>query len=437
MLTGHIRPSTIEGVKSLAAQLRKEKGIKHSHALDLAAKQADYANFKHARNALPERGTGAGEPYVLLTIYWSDHKKGYKAGRETLKVPLAKPILDHATKFELKKLRGFGDLRMVAPDHLVCDTIAESQDVARGRICTAARSLRFMEHTGLRPTREWRRAYPKGQIDDKLPYNDHSTDWVDPESGQFILVDEPYSKSANEAKRTAWAKRTGWKVAKTSWPGMYFPYNCDLYVATDGTAGYDLEALVAKINAIPAPLLAENWAGDSSPSWETFASPMATTPQDMRRSRSRGTVYPVPSKASVPYGYGTGNVRRRPAAAMPIPGHTEAGRIIKAVLRSCHRVRGVGSRMGSVRSTLEDWLALEIARGDLPGPEFFDVYYGEPESSCPFLAKTKTRAGLLEVLAELKNKLESAYPDCEPLRRQVRRIDKSMSAIGKTRCLKD
>ena len=52
---------------------------------------------------------------------------------------------------------------------------------------------------------------------------------------------------------------------------MYYPHRCDLYVATDGHTDYDLDALVAKIDAMPAPLLEKDWAGELSPSWETFS----------------------------------------------------------------------------------------------------------------------------------------------------------------------
>jgi hypothetical protein len=150
---------------------------------------------------------------------------------------------------------------MVAADHFVCDDLAQTQTYARKRLCTPERSLRFMEHTGLRPYRDYRKAYPDGSADEKLPDSDHVTSWVDPASGQFILIDEPYRGVPDEVKRTAWAAKTGWRVAKTSWPGMYYPHNCDLYLATDGRSGYNLDALAEKIEAIPAPLVEEDWYG--------------------------------------------------------------------------------------------------------------------------------------------------------------------------------
>lgn len=431
MLIGNVRPTTLDGVKSLAAQLRKEQGIKHSVALDDAARAANCSNFRNAQHTLPARGKASERPYMLLTVYWLDREQGYRSGRETLKIDLSKPIFDICGKSALKNVRGFGDLRMVADDHLVCDWLAGSQIYARQQLCTAERSLRFMEHTALLPSRDYRKAYPNGSFDDKLPNNDHSTDWVDPVSGQFILIDEPYNGAPDEAQRAAWAERTGWQVCKTAWAGMYNPYYCDLYVATYGRSGYDLDALVAKINAMPAPPLEKDWNGESFLSWDTFVSPMAKTPQDIRRARCPGTIYPAASATSVPYSYNPGSQRRRPVGELGVDGHIEAGRMIKAVLWSGQRTYGVYRRMNSLRSTLEDWMSLEIGRGQLEGPEFFDVYYHEVAEDDPYKVMATSRAGIVAMLGDLKQKLLAAYPNCAPLRQQLRRIEMSISLIGK------
>ena len=142
-----------------------------------------------------------------------------------------------------------------------------------------------MEHTGLRPNRD-RRNYPRILDTDKLPNIDHSTDWVDPASGQFVLIDEPYGNAPDDSERADWAARNGWRVEKASWPGMYRPYDCDLYVGVDTSSGYDVDALMEKISAMPEPVVSENWPGESVPSWETFLSPMAKTKQDERRARA-------------------------------------------------------------------------------------------------------------------------------------------------------
>lgn len=431
MLIDEVTPSTIEGVKSLAAQYRKKLGIKHSKALDLAAKAANFDNYRHALRELPTRRTALEQPYALLTAYWYDKDKHSRVGRETLRISLTRPILETCSKSDLKQVRGFGNLRMVAPDHFVCDTIYRSQTSARELLTNAERSLRFMEHTGLRPSRDFRKAYPSGQLDDKLPGSDHSTDWVDPSTGQFVLIDEPYRNVPDEAKRAAWAERTGWRVVKTSWPGMYFPHNCDLYVATDCSGGYDIDALVAAVNAMQPPLLEKNWSGESSPSWETFLSPMAKSKQDIRRARCRGMIYPEATKTTLPYSYRMGERQRRPAATMPVDSHIKVGSSIKAIIQSKHRPYGVYKRMNSVRSTLEDWMAIEIGPDQLQGSEFFDVYYHETEGDAANFERATSRAGIIEMLGEVKQMLQAAYPDCAPLRQQLHKIEMSLSLVSK------
>lgn len=432
MLNHDVRPTTLEGIKRLAAELRRKQGIKHSLALDLAAKAANYENFRNARRMLDARGDVPTEHYVLLTRYWLDRKQRQN-GRETLRVKLPMWIRDICGKGALKHVRGFQGLRVVADDHLVCDLLDSSQSYARERLFAAERSLHFMEYTGLRPalSRDARKAYPRGSTDLQLPYSDHSTLWIDPAHNQFILVDEPYALAPDNEARAAWAARHNWQIVKTSYPGMYRPYECDLYVATDGGLGYDLGALVANIDTMPTPRLEEDWPGDTSPSWETFTSPLARTVQDVRRARCRGTIFPVPSATTVPYSYSIGASRRRPDGQMKVAEHIEAGRIIKAVIHSKQRPYAAYRRLSSLRSTLEDWMSLEIDKGELDGPEFFEVYYTEAEGDALYREVAKSPGGIVTLLAELRQKLSRAYPNCAPLRQQLRRIDMAVSLVNK------
>jgi hypothetical protein len=428
MLNGDVRPSTLEGVKRLAAQLRKERGIKHANALDVAARAANCANYSHAQRTLPALRLRSEQHFVLLTVYWDD-RDTHGIGRETLRIELPKPILDICSKADLKQVRGFGWMRMVAPDHFVSDSLAQSKSFARDMIGKAERSLRFMEHTGLRPSRDSKAAYPDRTQDTKLPKADHSTCWYDPATGQFILVDEPYSNVPDDPERVAWAKRHGWDLRMSTWPGIYFPHRCGFYVATDGRQGFDFSALMAKVDAIPAAAVEAEWAGESVPNHEVFVSPAARTKQDRRRARSKGTVMPMTTDTTIPYSAMFGSARRRPSGAMGVPGHIEMGQILKAVLHSRHRPWGAYQRIDSVRSTLEDWMALEIGNKELDGPEFFDVYYNDTASGGPYAEAAQSRGGLVCILGELKTMLRGAYPDCTPLRQQLHKVDMAVSLI--------
>lgn len=428
MLNGDVRPSTLEGVKRLATQLRKERGIKHVNALDLAARAANCANYTHAQRILPAHGRRREQHYILLTVYWYD-RDTHGMGRESHRIELPKPVLDICSRTDLKHVRGFGWMRMVASDHFVSDTLAQSQFFARDIIGKAERSLRFMQHTGLRPSRDGKAAYPDRTQDTKLPDADHSTHWRDSATGQFVLVDEPYSNVPDDPKRVAWARRHGWHLRMSSWPGMYYPHQCGLYVATDGRQGFDFESLMAKIDAIPAPAAEGDWVGESVLNHDVFVSPAARTQQDRRRARSKGTVMPIATDTTIPYNAMFGSARRRPSGAIGLPGHIEMGRILKAVLHSRHRPWGAYQRINSVRSTLEDWMALEIGSKELDGPEFFDVYYHDADSEGPYAEAAQSRGGLVRILGELKTMLRGAYPDCAPLRQQVHKIDMAVSLI--------
>ncbi len=47
-----LRPTTVAGIKRLAKQIGKRDGIKHGHALDAAALQAGFQDFRQAVAAI-------------------------------------------------------------------------------------------------------------------------------------------------------------------------------------------------------------------------------------------------------------------------------------------------------------------------------------------------------------------------------------------------
>lgn len=430
MLNNGVRPSTVRGVKRLARQIRKQGSVQYATALDLASQAAACSNFSHATRALKSRNAENRYVSIFITSYWFDSTKGYAVGRETLEVLLSKPILEICSKSDLKKLRGLGASRLVAADHLVCDELEASQERARKSVCAAVRALKFAEHTGLRPSTAARKTRRNRLPSENLPGCDHPTDWIDPSTGQMILIDEPYKGAPNEQMRAEWAAHHNWIVAKTSWPGMYNPYACDLYVVANQSDGYDSGPLIEKINSLPPPILSSNWSGVSVASHEVFVSPAAQTDQDKRRARSQGTSWPKETATTIPYRMMLGHQARRPAGAPGVNVHVEMGAIIKTVIRSPIAPYGVYKRMNSLRSTLEDWMELEIHSGELNGPEFFDVYYHDSEGGRPeYEEAARTRNGLLLLLKELGSKLVASYPNSAPLRRQLRRIEVSSTQV--------
>lgn len=53
------KPSSIEGIKRLAKQIKTEKGLQHARALDEAAVMAGFQNFTHAKRVMASKGQQA------------------------------------------------------------------------------------------------------------------------------------------------------------------------------------------------------------------------------------------------------------------------------------------------------------------------------------------------------------------------------------------
>ena len=299
MLDKDIQPNTIGGIKRYAKQIKKEYGIPHSEALNKAAQKACFENYSHALNSLSESKATKSQYRLFFSTYWHD-KSSRTFGREVLEIKLPKPLLEIATKSDMKKANGLSWFRLASLDHFVHDQVIRSQETARDSICKAVRELRFMEATGLKPTNDYEAAYPNRDPNNKLPQTDHATNWEDPDSGQFILVDEPYLGPVITGERAEWADKHSWHLQASKWQGMYYPGESQMFIATDATTGYDFTSLMEKIDNIPSPITTENWNSESSFGHDIFLSPQAITPQDKKRAIARGTIHREPSSKTVP-----------------------------------------------------------------------------------------------------------------------------------------
>lgn len=61
------RPSTLDGIGSLARELRRGTSITHTQALNLAAQRAGFENYRHAQNVLGRRAGQAAAPPPVAT----------------------------------------------------------------------------------------------------------------------------------------------------------------------------------------------------------------------------------------------------------------------------------------------------------------------------------------------------------------------------------
>lgn len=429
MLNENIQPSTIGGIKRHAKQLKKANGVPHHKALDIAARSASFENFTHACNQLQSSNMINSGCQLFFTVYWYD-RQNRNVGREVLEIDLSMPLLKIASKSELKESNGLDWFRLASPDHFVNDHVSHSQKEAIDKICKAVRVLRFMEATGLKPSKDYKAAYPNRDHNNKLPKADHSSDWYDPDTGQVILIDEPYLDPVVDGERAAWAEKHNWHLQASKWAGMYYPDNSNMFVSTDASLGCDFIGLMAKIDNIPYPITEENWAGISSEGHDTFFSPLSVTPQDKKRAVAKGTIYRMPTSKTLPMrGWDAPYNVRRPNAVMSIESHQLAARLIKAVEESSTTPMAVNNRLSSIKSKLEDWFFSEHEKNVTNKFDLF--YYGSIDRNDPYVLQAYSSKGLISLLQELKDLLQAAYVDCEPLRAMIGKLDTSIKLISK------
>ena len=225
MTIGMLRPQTLKGIKSLAVKIKRDRGIPHHEALEVAAKQAGFETYRHAHNVLDETQAPAARRFkVYVTAYWKDRKTG-QAGRETLQRELSVPWQQLVTDQQMKSHRALMAFRREGVDHLALAFMDSSASEARRHVCAASRTLDFMDATRLRPSSSSNRAYPEYTSRNAPPKADHVSVWFEPKTKAYVIADEPYEAALEREgnKRTAWAEKFRWQQAKPNWPGMYNP----------------------------------------------------------------------------------------------------------------------------------------------------------------------------------------------------------------------
>jgi hypothetical protein len=231
MSTSSIPPSTVDGIKRLAKTMGRERGITHTQALEVAAHEAGFQNFLHAKRAITKHaGLMRQSHSAFLTAHWYVlHGKSSpttrRGGRETLEVALARPLPEVIARHQVPNVRNLNTFRMEYIDHLEGLPNSDSQKNARDRLLAAARSLRFLEATGLRPVTTQQQREPIYQLND-MPMGDHQSWWTDPATGEWLVLDEPYEHVVpRAAERERWLNERGFHIIAPAWEGLYSPGN--------------------------------------------------------------------------------------------------------------------------------------------------------------------------------------------------------------------
>lgn len=433
MSNGQIRPSSIDGIKRYAKTLKTSQGVPHAKALNLAAAAGGFQNYTHARRLLEGQASSAAQHLAYISVSWRVRETN-ATGQEILTVHVKAPLAELVKSHHLKAARHFGAFHFAAPDHLSRDLVASSQSEARRDACAAARTLTFMEATGLRPSAGRSRAYPRGDASKAVPGHDHASEWFDPTTKVYVFVDEPYGRATDwiSDERLAWADKHGWAIERPSWAGMYNPDGgCELYVAVDKAKGFDLAGPVAALNSLPPPFVEADWDGRSQAIFPPFVSPAAEAAAAVPKPEPKPR---APRGPDATVGYHvvlSRNERRRPAKRMPVEAHADVGRLLKSVIYDCRERKRVYNPLNSIRCDLDDWVQREYPGGaELPSSVFFDLYYHEEASASDRLTGTARTARHLANLEQARQILSQHYPDCAPLRSLFKGIDRAITALS-------
>jgi hypothetical protein len=431
MSNGPIRPSTLDGIKRYAKILKASQGLKHADALNAAAVAGDFQNYAHARRHFNDGTRTESGHLAYITVNWRV-RETKESGQETLPIRMAIPLDQLVKPAHLKSAPGLAGFRFSAADHLSHEYWADSQSQARRWACAAARTLAFMEATGLRPSAGHSRAYPRGDFQNAVPRMDHSSTWYHPVTRAYVLVDEPYHGHMKDIPedRLAWARKHGWEIVKPSWRGMYYPDGgCVLYLATDKAKGHSLASIVAALDALSPPIVEAKWNGISAPPSPPFVSPAARPKADAPQPASASGKRNPPATVGYHPPLG-GRERRRPAKRMPIEAHAEVGRLLKSVIAKTYGRQGVYNRLNIVRSDLDDWVQREYNRAELSDERFFGLYYHEgSKAEADGLTHQALRDRHVANLEQAKRILAQHYPDCAPLRGILKSIDAATRSL--------
>ncbi|MBD2222796.1 DUF5623 domain-containing protein [Calothrix sp. FACHB-1219] len=430
MLNESIRPKSIVGIKRFAKALKSQRGISHYEALNEAARLAGFENFRHASNKLPAKLTErAAKPVyrLFITASWKDRDSG-ASGRETAWVDLDVPWSELVTKAQMRAQRSLVRLWEEASDHLSYEYVCGSQAEARRAVCAGLRTFQFMQATRLRPTSAHSRVFPGGSDRNAVPGRDHYGSWYHPESKAYVFADEPYEPAALRRlnERNAWAVKHDYAIAKPDWPGMYNPGGdggSRLYLIVNKKKAPPIAALVAALNQLPPPLLAEDWKGQSAEGMQRFKSPAELEGGVEQQKAAKVPVKsPKPRAAQVP--------RQQRPGRMPIEVHEELGRKLKLVLSDTALRDGVHKRVGAIRCELDDWIQREYDYEALPMERFSQVYYGAgPDHvSVPSLSAQRI-AEHIGTLHEVKATLEQHYPLTQ-VKSMLGRIDSAVKSLN-------
>ena len=421
-------PKTIQGIKRKAKKIGVP-GQKHSEALDIVAREMGYRDYRQAQQALASSEgfsevNQTGYP-VYLCAYWRNTDTTPRSvGCETLRVYLPRPMNDFVSKHQATYARNLEGFRQEAPDHLEMISNTSSQARARELLVRAALSLQFMEVSGLRPATSQKQLQALEQLEG-FPSKDHVSLWIDPTSGMWVALDEPYGHVNNEPMvkaRTAWITHNTLHLTKPAWAGLYYPNHAVPHLVSPSEhllrkTTVALEGL-SPIAVVPSE--EQPWGGTSEPYSSQFISPERLASGIARRARP-GTTYGF-SIGAVEYHREAGYPSLwRPETPLSQADHRKVGAELQCLMISPMPFKAY-QKIRAWCSTLENWMYSEYRDGER-NQNFENTYYGGEPSVYP------TEPEQLSALKRIRTIVINRYVECKPRRGLLKGLDIATAII--------
>ena len=428
MSIASICPSTVDGIKSLAKKIKRERNVTHMEALDLASRQAGYENFVHAKRKLAgtvSQVLGAVAPSypVYLVAHWQERPEPgvrRRFGRELYRVDLSRPLSDVIPRHRLRFARNLSRTKMEYVDHIEFEDDIIGQGEARKALVYAARSLQFMDATGLVPPSN-QRERDRFRGLSELPHRDHTSQWLDPNSGDWLYLDEPYLDGTTP-DRAAWLVERGLVEILPSWGGLYTaPHSVTRFVGADVGRLERTAALAIRHATAEVPM---EWPEPTGVHSEPYRSPARSAAGKAARPRPSASY--SDRMGATPYGGGPGYKSSwRPKRALPIAAHRELGALFQSITHARGLSARISGKLDNYRMHLESWMTLEhkAEHGSTVADE---VYYGGP--STPL---TEDPAENLANVRRVREIVDSGYNDCKPQRELIAVLDSAAAELEK------
>ncbi|UWQ58060.1 hypothetical protein K3722_16470 [Leisingera caerulea] len=248
-----IQPRTESSLKRLARHIRREKGIKLTDALNAAAQQAGYQNYQHFKN---QAGAKVYDVEVEISASWRALRPETEFGRVTGRVRLSRPVNELVTPYGFAASRRLNWFKVIDGRTLVADCRIEQRATALNFVGQAARTLQFIDATGLKPARPRAKediVYDRGARHERMPRGDHAIYWKEPDTGRIFCMNEPYADASQLIpEQVDWAVRNGYEIRRLEWGSLYWLNGgtvCDLISHKE--TGADIEKVITAMKAAP------------------------------------------------------------------------------------------------------------------------------------------------------------------------------------------